>query len=89
MQPQINAHGGMVTIIHFVSEVMVPPTSEEGPPVPQWRIACMPNMTEFGETMYHKSYHRTDDVRGVTCPTCKKSDAYKQAAERLANAKKK
>lgn len=80
---QINTGGGAIMLIHFVSEVMVPPVEEEGPPVPQWRIACMPNMTEFGETMYHPPHHRSDDARAVTCPACKNTHEYARMMERL------
>ena len=63
---QLLPDGQVVTLIHLVV------LTEAG-----WRIACMPNMTEFHSTSYHPNYQRTDEVRAVTCPTCKKTEAYK------------
>lgn len=77
---QINAHGGTITIIHFVKE-------REGLSENKWQIVCMPNMTEFHETMYHPNYPRSNDPRGVTCPACKKTDDYKRAMEAINNSK--
>ncbi len=79
----------MTTIIHFVSEVTLPPINEEGPPTPQWRIVCMPNMTDFGETAYHPPYRRSDDTRAVTCMSCRKSQLFIDAQRRLNDAAKK
>ena len=88
---QIQASGGMVTLIHLVTEVSAPPSSQEGPPTLQWRIACMPNMvhTEFGKTMYHEVHHHTNDYRAVSCPACKKSQAFAAAQKAHENATKK
>lgn len=80
---QILPGGQVITLIHFVSEIMAPPVGTEGAPVLQWRIACMPNMTEFGTTPYHKNHMRSDDVRAVTCTACKKSIAFKKAQDTL------
>lgn len=78
---QLTAGGNLIEIIHFVSRVMAPPTegSPEGPPTEQWRIACMPNMTEFHQTPYHPHYQRTDDVRAVSCPACMKTTVFKES----------
>jgi len=76
---QVLITGETVTLVHFVHELVLPPLESEGPPVPQWRIACMPNMTEFHLTPYHPNYQRTDDARAVTCPACKKSKAFQKA----------
>lgn len=62
---QITPTGQSFTIIHFVFQ--------ENPE----RVACMPNMTEFHETMYHKNILRSNDPRAVSCPACKRTDAYK------------
>lgn len=63
---QIGAHGQTITLIHYVYQVD-----------PE-RIACMPNMIEFHSTPYHPNYQRTNDARAVTCPACKRTEAYKQ-----------
>lgn len=80
---QFIGSGSTIELIHFISGVMAPPseTDLEGPPTKQWRIACMPNMTEFHETPYHPHYQRTDDIRAVTCPACKNSLAFKEIKE--------
>ncbi len=82
---QVLATGGSITIIHFMREVMVPPSSiePEGPPRTQLRIVCMPNMTEFHQTLYHPNYQRTDDVRAVTCPACMKTPLFKESQKIL------
>ena len=64
---QITPSGTSFTLIHFVFQ-----TDPE-------RIACMPNMTEFHQTPHHPNYQRSNDARAVTCPGCKKTDAYKTA----------
>lgn len=61
--------------IHFISSIT-------GLDTPDWRIACMPNMVEFHRTKYHLAYQRSDDPRAVNCPACKKTEAYRIAAER-------
>lgn len=72
---QIAAAGTATTLVHFVFQ-----TDPE-------RIACMPNMTEFHKTMYHPNYQRTNDALGVKCPACEKTDAFKQAMERVPRGK--
>lgn len=67
---QISAGGRKITLIHFVYAT--------DPSGGDWRIACMPNMREFHQTEYHPAYQRTNDVRAVSCPACKKSDVFKQ-----------
>jgi hypothetical protein len=74
---QVTANGSVVTLIHFTHDV-------DG----EYRIACMPGMTEFHETQYHKSYQRANDVRAVTCPACKKTTVFTSAAESLRNMKR-
>lgn len=86
---QITVGGGFVTLIHFMSEVSAIPPTEDGPQTLQWRIACMPNMTEFHATPYHPNYQRSNDVRAVTCPACKKTQAFLDAQRTLSNAEKK
>ena len=57
---QVSPTGQSTTLIHYVFQ-----TDPE-------RIACMPNMTEFHLTPYHLNYQRSNDLRAVTCPACKK-----------------
>lgn len=64
---QINQLGQPITLIHFVFQVN--PT----------RLACMPNMTEFGQTQYHPVVLHTNDSRAATCPACKRTNVYKTA----------
>ncbi len=80
---QLQASGGTITLIHFMCEIMMPPVEQEGPPTPQLRIACMPNMTEFHLTMYHPNYMRTNDVRATTCPQCMKTKQFQDAQKVL------
>lgn len=70
---QITVSGQIINPIHFVFQV--------GPE----RIACMPNMTEFHTTPYHRSYARSNDPRAVTCPACKKSTPFAEAMISLQN----
>lgn len=72
---QITSQGQEFTLIHFSS-------TESGTE----RIACMPNMVEFHQTMYHPVVQRSDDPRGVTCPACKKSGMYVAANQRITRA---
>lgn len=67
---QIGADGRSITLIHFVY-------STGG----DHRIACMPNMTEFHQTQYHRNHHRTNDPRAATCPQCKRTPEYVAAME--------
>lgn len=64
-------NGELVTTIHFAFQTN--PT----------KLACMPNMVEFGETVYHPVVPHTNDVRAATCPSCKKSDVYKRSLDIL------
>lgn len=66
---QVNRNGNVVALIHYVFQ-----TEPE-------RIACMPNMTEFHETAYHPNYQRTSAAAAVTCPACKRSDAYRRLSQ--------
>ena len=70
---QITQFGVPLTCIHFIY-----PT-KDNPGGDDWRIACMPNMTEFHATVHHPNYLRTNYVGAVTCPQCKKTDAYRRA----------
>lgn len=63
---QFDSMGRSITLIHYVHQVD-----------PE-RIACMPHMTEFHSTPYHKNYQRSNDINAVTCPSCKQTAAFKQ-----------
>ena len=67
---QVGMYGNVTTLIHFVFS-----SGSE------WRIACMPNMTEFHKTDYHPHYQRTDDPRAATCPACKRTEEFKKKME--------
>ncbi len=69
---QIDALGNSITIIHFTHDL-------NG----EWRIACMPGMVEFHRTPYHPAYARSNDVRAVTCPQCKKSGIFQEHTRAL------
>ncbi len=73
---QLRPDGSTITLIHFTHEVDGVPTGKEDLPGKEWRIACMPGMVEFHQTNYHPNYHRSNDVRAVTCPACKKSGTF-------------
>lgn len=74
---QILPGGGKITLIHY--------TYADGLGE-SYRIACMPNMTEFHETPYHPVYQRSNDVRAVTCPACMKSSVFKESQRILEDA---
>lgn len=74
---QLRPDGVTITLIHYTYAAGL---GED------YRIACMPNMVEFHQTMYHPNYQRTNDVRAVTCPACIKSAAYKEGQRALTEA---
>lgn len=78
-QQQMNSSGGLITVIHYTY------SQGEGEDL-IWRIACMPNMTEFHETPYHPSYQRSNDVRAVTCLACKRTQLFLENAKILETA---
>ena len=82
---QVGPQGQVTTLVHFTREAVVPPGdgAPEGPPVSGWCIACMPNMREFHRTLYHPSYQRSNDVRAVTCPACKKTTTFQERLRAL------
>lgn len=61
MADQILPSGRTVTLVHLV----VPVNGA-------WRIACMPGLADLHQTAGQQNYQRTDDIRAVTCPACKK-----------------
>lgn len=70
---QILGTGHTVTLVHFTYQ-----HRQEGSTKDEWRIACMPNMTEMHKTKYHPAYHRSNDTRAVSCPACKKTSVFEQ-----------
>ena len=62
MNQQILPTGATVTLIHLT--VLVDGT---------WCLACMPRLRDLHATPGHPNYQRTDDVRAVTCPACKRA----------------
>jgi len=68
----MSVSGAVITLIHFTY-----PLGDE------WRIACMPSMTEFHTTPYHPSYARSNDTRAVNCSACEKSVEFHNAQTAL------
>lgn len=62
---QVSPTGESFTLIHYVFQ-----TDPE-------RVACMPNMTEFGRTMFHDMVLRSNATNAVTCQACKKTEHFK------------
>ena len=66
--------GQEITVIHFLAQ-------------PKWekpRIACMPGLKDFSANQYRECpFLRTDEVRSVTCPTCKGTEDFKKAEQVL------
>lgn len=69
MPPGLSTLGGDYTI-HLAFK-------EEG--TGQWRIACMPTVTNFATNAYFPNYLRSDEPAAVTCAECKKTEAYREA----------
>lgn len=64
---QFNTFAQSATLIHYVFQT--------GPE----RIACTPNQTEFYSTPHHPPILRSNSTSAVTCPACRRTEAYKQA----------
>lgn len=47
-----------------------------------WRIACMPHITDFSTTPHHPNYLRSNDTRAVTCHMCKASPVFKEVQKK-------
>lgn len=63
---QVDVNGQTRTLIHYVFQ-----TDPE-------RVACMPNMREFHQTVYHPNYQRSGDIHAVTCPACRATKVYRE-----------
>lgn len=73
---QVGPHGQRINIVHFTHKI-----GEE------WRIACMPGMTELHSTPHHPHYPRSDDPRVANCLACQKSEAYRVVLDSYKRAK--
>ncbi len=85
---QINVLGQTTTLIHYFAYEKIFVNEKQTMMRDSWRsvemyVACMPNMTEFGQTIHHQLVMRTDCVQAVTCPQCKKTDVYHRALDRV------
>lgn len=47
-----------------------------------WRIACMPEITDFRTNSFQTNYVRSNDTRAVTCPRCKATAIFKEVQKR-------
>jgi hypothetical protein len=75
---QVQADGSVVTLVHFLYA-----HAGGGSTGTDWRIACMPGVTEFHQTPHHPNYQMTNDTRATTCPSCKRTAPFKRAQEAL------
>lgn len=80
---QLTAMGRTITLVHYTYRSVAGDGSGN-----DWRIACMPGMTEFYHTNYHPNVHRTDDWRAVSCPMCKKTELFISAVNSLEASKR-
>lgn len=69
MQPKSSTLGGDYTI-HLAFK-------EEGSG--QWRIACMPTVTNLATNAFFPNYLRSNEPAAVSCAECKKTEAYTEA----------
>lgn len=44
----------------------------------EWKIACMPEVTDFKTTAFHPNYLRSNDTRAVTCQACKATKIFSE-----------
>lgn len=65
-----NTLGGGPTVIHLTYR---PNGLDE-----QWRIACMPEVSDFATAAHQPNYQRSNDTRAVTCARCKATDVFKK-----------
>ena len=73
-EKMILADGSEVTVIHFLFH----------PEFGAERIACMPGLTIFSSGKFRQVPHiRTDDVRAVNCPLCKKTADYSEGIGKI------
>lgn len=76
MKPEtmILADGSEVVLVHLLFT----------PAFGDSRISCLPGLKDFSSGKYRQMPHlRTDDVRSVTCPVCKRTDDFKAGSEEL------
>ena len=70
---EITSLGGGQAVIHLT---YLP----EGSTV--WRIACMPEVSDFTTSAAQPNYLRSNDTRAVTCQACKKTAIHKRVQEK-------
>lgn len=66
--------GQDIILVHFVYK--------EGR---RYRIACSPHLPEIDMTSKGKfwSWYRTEELRSVTCPLCRRTEAFHKAREQF------
>lgn len=47
-----------------------------------WRIACMPDVTDFRHQTHQPNYLRSNDTRAVTCDRCKKTRIFEEVRKK-------
>lgn len=65
---------GGVSIVHLAYK------SNDSEPI-DWRIACMPHVTNFATAAHHHNYLRSDATPAVTCAACKATAIFKKVKE--------
>lgn len=84
----ILADGSTLHLVHFCYQAPEGTHASKGRPLtdsrPVWRIACTPHLTELHATGGRDHpWRRTEDPRAVSCPLCKETEQYQQAAQCL------
>lgn len=72
--------GRQVAVVHLVCQMATERQMPDGlmVPVVDWRIACTPGLQDLhGTNQRLEPWQRSEDVRAVTCPLCKRTQAYR------------
>lgn len=82
-QVQLMPDGMPIHLIHFIYQSPAGVILQQGERLAEgedtWKIACIPQQREFfGTGTRPHPFRRTDDPRGVTCPQCKDTPAFKE-----------
>ncbi len=94
MQEMVLEDGTTLLLIHFLFQSPRGVLQITGRPLlPSeftWKIACTPNLMEFGADRSRECpWMRSDDPRAVTCPLCKATEIFQQRLqEETVNARK-
>lgn len=72
----ITTLGGGPTIVHLTYNM------DEGSDTPEWRIACMPHVTDFATAAHHHNYLRSNDTRATNCQACAATAVFKRIKAR-------